>query len=248
MPYLIGFCVMSSKTLVIIPTYQESENIVSILERVQASNPEVIVLVVDDSSPDGTGEIVKKIMKSNPKIQLLTNIEKAGLGKAYVNGFKWGLSQDFEVFVEMDADGSHAPEQLTSILEKLDKCDVSLGSRWVPGGKIENWPISRQILSKGGNLYTRLMLGFKVKDATGGYRAYRRNVLEAIDLDSIESQGYCFQVDMVRRSLRLGFSVCETPIVFTEREAGSSKMSRQIVIEAFTRIGIWGLQGLFGKK
>ncbi len=239
---------MSSKTLIIIPTYQESENIISILERAQAANPEANVLVVDDSSPDGTGQIVERLMKSNPKIRLLTNSVKNGLGKAYVKGFKWGLSQDFDFFVEMDADGSHAPEQLPSILKKLDDCDVSLGSRWVPGGRIENWPISRQILSKGGNLYTRLMLGFKVKDATGGYRAYKRKVLETIDLDSIESQGYCFQVDMVRRSLALGFKVCETPIVFTEREAGNSKMSRQIVIEAFTRIGFWGLKRLFRIK
>ncbi|MGA0733826.1 MAG: polyprenol monophosphomannose synthase [Candidatus Nanopelagicales bacterium] len=239
---------MSSKTLIIIPTYQESENIISILERVQAANPEANVLVVDDSSPDGTGQIVERLMKSNPKIRLLTNSVKGGLGKAYVKGFKWGLSKDFDIFVEMDADGSHAPEQLPSILKNLDECDVSLGSRWVPGGRIENWPISRQILSKGGNLYTRLMLGFKVKDATGGYRAYKRKVLETIDLDSIESQGYCFQVDMVRRSLAFGFKVCETPIVFTEREAGNSKMSRQIVIEAFTRIGFWGLKRVFRIK
>ncbi|MGA1082389.1 MAG: polyprenol monophosphomannose synthase [Candidatus Nanopelagicales bacterium] len=239
---------MSSKTLIIIPTYQESENIISILERVQAANPEANVLVVDDSSPDGTGQIVERLMKSNPKIRLLTNSVKGGLGKAYVKGFKWGLSKDFDIFVEMDADGSHAPEQLPSILKNLDECDVSLGSRWVPGGRIENWPISRQILSKGGNLYTRLMLGFKVKDAIGGYRAYKREVLETIDLDSIESQGYCFQVDMVRRSLAFGFKVCETPIVFTEREAGNSKMSRQIVIEAFTRIGFWGLKRVFRIK
>jgi len=243
-----GAYIMSSKTLIIIPTYQESENIISILERVQAANPEANVLVVDDSSPDGTGQIVERLMKSNPKIRLLTNSVKGGLGKAYVKGFKWGLSKDFDIFVEMDADGSHAPEQLPSILKNLDECDVSLGSRWVPGGRIENWPISRQILSKGGNLYTRLMLGFKVKDATGGYRAYKREVLETIDLDSIESQGYCFQVDMVRRSLAFGFKVCETPIVFTEREAGNSKMSRQIVIEAFTRIGFWGLKRLFRLK
>lgn len=243
-----GAYIMSSKTLIIIPTYQESENIISILERVQAANPEANVLVVDDSSPDGTGQIVERLMKSNPKIRLLTNSVKGGLGKAYVKGFKWGLSKDFDIFVEMDADGSHAPEQLPSILKNLDECDVSLGSRWVPGGRIENWPISRQILSKGGNLYTRLMLGFKVKDATGGYRAYKREVLETIDLDSIESQGYCFQVDMVRRSLAFGFKVCETPIVFTEREAGNSKMSRQIVIEAFTRIGFWGLKRVFRIK
>jgi len=239
---------MANKTLVIIPTYQESENILSILERIHRANDEVTILVVDDSSPDGTGELVKELINKNPKIFLLTNKIKAGLGKAYVEGFKWGLNRDFNVFVEMDADGSHAPEQLNSILVKLDECDVSLGSRWVPGGRIENWPFSRQLLSKGGNLYTRLMLGFEIKDATGGYRAYSRKVLEKIDLDSIESQGYCFQVDMVRRSLALGFKVCETPIVFTEREAGNSKMSRAIVIEAFSRIGYWGLRRLLGLK
>jgi len=233
---------MAQKILVIIPTYQESENINSIINRVFASNPAVEVLVVDDSSPDGTANLVQQMMTANSQIHLLSNTTKAGLGKAYVAGFKWGLDRNFEVFVEMDADGSHAPEELNSLLEKLDFCDVSLGSRWVPGGKIENWPLSRQWLSKGGNFYTRIMLGFEVQDATGGYRAYRRKVLEAIDLDSIESQGYCFQVDMVRRALALNFKICETPIVFTEREAGNSKMSKTIVIEAFSRIGIWGLK------
>ncbi len=238
---------MSSKTLVIIPTYQESQNISSIIKRVFDSNPYVDVLVVDDSSPDGTAQIVRELQANNKNLFLLINPTKAGLGKAYVVGFNWGLARDYQVFVEMDADGSHAPEQLPSILSNLHNNDVSLGSRWVRGGKIENWPLSRQILSKGGNLYTRLMLGIKVRDATGGYRAYRREVLEKIDLNSIESQGYCFQVDMVRRSLQNNFRIGETPITFTERELGNSKMSRAIVIEAFSRIGFWGIQRLFGK-
>jgi len=236
---------MSSKTLVIIPTYQESQNISSIIKRVFDGNPEVDVLVVDDSSPDGTAQIVEKLQENTENLFLLVNPTKAGLGKAYVVGFNWGLARDYQVFVEMDADGSHAPEQLPSILSNLINNDVSLGSRWVRGGKIENWPLSRQILSKGGNLYTRLMLGIKVRDATGGYRAYRREVLEKIDLNSIESQGYCFQVDMVRRSLQNNFRIAETPITFTERELGNSKMSRAIVIEAFSRIGFWGIQRLF---
>lgn len=233
---------MSSKTLVIIPTYQESESIQSIIHRTLATNLNLDVLVVDDSSPDGTADLVRKMMQTNSQIHLIVNKTKNGLGQAYVAGFKWGLARDYEFFVEMDADGSHAPEQLKDILDKLEFCEVSLGSRWVNGGKIENWPISRQILSKGGNWYTRIMLKIDVKDATGGYRAYKRKVLEGIDLTSIESQGYCFQVDMVRRSLALGFKVCETPITFTEREAGNSKMSRKIVIEAFSRIGLWGLK------
>jgi dolichol-phosphate mannosyltransferase len=236
---------MSSKTLVIIPTYQESQNISSIIHRVFKSNQDLDILVVDDSSPDGTAQIVKQLQETNSNLYLLTNPIKAGLGKAYVAGFNWGLARDYQVFVEMDADGSHAPEQLPSILTNLDNHDVSLGSRWVKGGKIENWPLGRQILSKGGNLYTRLMLGIKVRDATGGYRAYRRQVLETIDIESIESQGYCFQVDMVRRSLKNGFRISETPITFTERELGNSKMSQSIVIEAFTRIGWWGIKRLF---
>jgi len=236
---------MSSKTLVIIPTYQESQNISSIIKRVFDSNPDVDVLVVDDSSPDGTAKIVRELQANNRNLFLLINPTKAGLGKAYVVGFNWGLARDYQVFVEMDADGSHAPEQLPRILSNLINNDVSLGSRWVKGGKIENWPLSRQILSKGGNLYTRLMLGIKVRDATGGYRAYRREVLEKIDLNSIESQGYCFQVDMVRRSLQNNFRISETPITFTERELGNSKMSRAIAIEAFIRIGFWGIQRLF---
>jgi dolichol-phosphate mannosyltransferase len=239
---------MSSKTLVIIPTFQESENIESIILRTFAANTEVDVLVVDDSSPDGTSRIVQDMQKNFQNIYLLVNPQKDGLGKAYVKGFIWGLARDYDYFVEMDADGSHAPEQLPSILEKLEDFPVSLGSRWVKGGRIENWPLSRQILSQGGNFYTRIMLGIKVKDATGGYRAYRREVLESIDLTNIESQGYCFQVDMVRRCLAKGFSIVETPIVFTERELGNSKMSRSIVIEAFTRIGFWGVQRLFRSK
>lgn len=239
---------MSSKVLVIIPTFQESQNIVSLLERLFSVAPEVSALVVDDSSPDGTGEIVKKLSQGNDRINLLTNKNKVGLGKAYVEGFKWGLKREFDIFVEMDADGSHAPEQIWSILDNLHESDVSLGSRWVPGGKIENWPLSRQLLSKGGNFYVRVMLGFAIKDATGGYRAYHRRVLESIDLDSINSQGYCFQVDMVKRSLALGFKVCESPILFSEREAGSSKMSKKIVLEAFLRIGFWGLKRFFGIK
>lgn len=232
-------------TLVIIPTYQEADNIESIILRTFAANSNVDILVVDDSSPDGTGEIVKHLQQKFERLQLLTNPVKAGLGKAYLKGFDWGLERDYEYFVEMDADGSHAPEQLASILEKLEFFPVSLGSRWVKGGSIENWPVSRRILSQGGNLYTRIMLGINVKDATGGFRAYRREVLESIELSSLQSQGYCFQVDMVRRSLANGFEITETPIVFTERELGKSKMSRKIVIEAFTRIGYWGLKRLF---
>jgi dolichol-phosphate mannosyltransferase len=235
---------MSSKTLVVIPTFQEAQNIRSIIEKTFASNSNVDILVVDDSSPDGTAEIVKNLQIHNKNLYLLSNPVKAGLGKAYVAGFKWGLARDYQYFVEMDADGSHNPEQLPAILEKLNDFHISLGSRWIKGGKIENWPLSRQILSKGGNLYTRLMLGISIKDATGGYRAYRREVLEAIDLANIESQGYCFQVDMVRRSLQKEFKIAETPITFTERELGTSKMSRSIVIEAFSRIGIWGIKRL----
>ncbi len=239
---------MIDKVLVVIPTYQESENVAQIIERTLKVDPNYEILVVDDSSPDGTANIVKDLIENNKRINILINPIKGGLGKAYLVGFQWGLAKNYEIFVEMDADGSHAPEQIPQIVSELSKVEVSLGSRWISGGRIENWPISRQILSRGGNLYTQLMLGIRVKDATGGFRAYRRKVLESIELETIESQGYCFQVDMVRRALANGFTISETPITFTERELGNSKMSRTIVIEAFTRIGYWGLKRLFRMK
>jgi dolichol-phosphate mannosyltransferase len=227
-------------TLVIIPTYQERENIDEILRRVTGATWQVHVLVVDDGSPDGTGKAADAIADDDPRVHVLHRSTKAGLGAAYIAGFDWALARAYQVLIEMDADGSHAPEQLPRLLQAMDGADVVLGSRWVPGGAVVNWPRRREVLSRGGNLYVRLALGVDVRDATGGFRAYRRAVLEAIDYAAVASQGYCFQVDLVRRALAAGFRVREVPITFVERERGESKMSNSIVREAFWRVTQWG--------
>jgi dolichol-phosphate mannosyltransferase len=230
------------RVLVVIPTYQEGENIEHIIERVRAAVPSAHVLVVDDASPDGTGKIAEELAGEDPNVHVLHRPGKTGLGPAYIAGFDWGLAGDYDVFVEMDADGSHPPEQLPDLLAALTRADVVLGSRWVPGGQVVNWPRSREILSRGGNLYVRLALGVRLRDATGGYRAYRRSVLERLDYHSVASQGYCFQVDLARRALDAGLRVVEVPITFVERQRGESKMSATIVREALVRVGQWGLQ------
>jgi dolichol-phosphate mannosyltransferase len=225
---------------VIIPTYNERENLAPILERVRSAVPEADVLVVDDGSPDGTGEVADKLAAEDSQIQVLHRDRKAGLGAAYVAGFRIGLTAGYDVLVEMDADGSHAPEQLPRLLAALAHADLVLGSRWVPGGQVLNWPKSRELLSRGGNLYTRVALGIGLHDATGGYRAYRRAVLQTIDLSAISSEGYCFQVDLAWRAVQAGFRVTEVPITFAERERGESKMSGNIVREALLRVTEWG--------
>jgi dolichol-phosphate mannosyltransferase len=210
------------KVLVVIPTYNERDNIESIVGRVRSSVPDAHVLVVDDGSPDGTGKIADGLAESDGQVHVLHRTEKNGLGAAYIAGFDWGLDAGFEVLVEMDADGSHQPEQLPRLLAALSHADVVLGSRWIPGGSVVNWPASRHVVSRGGNLYTRLALGAKLKDITGGYRAYRREVLEGIDYAKVDSQGYCFQVDLAWRAVRGGYRVVEVPITFVERERGES--------------------------
>ncbi|TAM91694.1 MAG: polyprenol monophosphomannose synthase [Jatrophihabitans sp.] len=226
--------------LVIIPTYNERENLGQIVERLHTSVPDAHVLVVDDGSPDGTGKIADEIADGDDRVHVLHRTEKAGLGAAYIAGFAWGLAAGYGVLVEMDADGSHAPEQLPRLLSALEHADLVLGSRWMPGGTVVNWPRRREILSRGANVYTRLALGTPLRDATGGYRAYRREVLEAIDYASVTSQGYCFQIDLAWRAERAGFRVVEVPITFVERERGESKMSGPIVREAFVRVWQWG--------
>jgi dolichol-phosphate mannosyltransferase len=240
---------------VIVPTYNERENLPPILERVRAAVPEADVLVVDDGSPDGTGLLADQLAAGDSQIKVLHRDQKAGLGAAYVAAFRHGLAAGYDVLVEMDADGSHAPEQLPRLLAALAHADLVLGSRWVPGGQVLNWPWSRKLLSRGGNLYTRLALGIDLHDATGGYRAYRRTVLQTIDLSSIASQGYCFQVDLAWRAVQAGFRVTEVPITFAERERGESKMSGNIVREALLRVTEWGaahrlaqLKGLLGGR
>ena len=236
-----------TRVLVIIPTYNERDNIEMIVERVTTSVPDANVLVVDDGSPDGTGKIADELAAGDPRVQVLHRTEKAGLGAAYIAGFEWGLRRGYDVLVEMDADGSHAPEQLPRLLDALDDADLVLGSRWVTGGTVLNWPKSREVLSRGGNLYARLALGVDLRDATGGYRAYRREVLEKIDYRAVASQGYCFQVDLAWRASRAGFTIVEVPITFAERERGESKMSNSIVREAFLRVTQWGIQHRAGQ-
>lgn len=226
--------------LIVIPTYNESENIERLLARLQPAMPEAHVLVVDDSSPDGTGKIVDAIAEHDDRVHVLHRPGKAGLGAAYVAGFGWGLARDYDVFVEMDADGSHAPEQLPRLLAALSSADLVLGSRWVRGGSVVNWPLRREVLSRGANIYARVALGMSLHDATGGYRAFRREVLESIDYATATSKGYCFQIDLAWRAQRAGFRVVEVPITFRERERGESKMDGAIVREAFLRVAEWG--------
>jgi dolichol-phosphate mannosyltransferase len=232
----------SQRVLVIIPTYNELENLPLIVGRVRAAVPEVHVLVADDNSPDGTGDLADRLAAEDDHLHVLHRLGKEGLGAAYLAGFAWGLERGYDVLVEMDADGSHQPEQLPSLLAALADADLVLGSRWVPGGSVVNWPTSRKILSRGGNLWTRLMLGIPVQDATGGYRAFRRQTLLGLGLDDVASAGYCFQVDLAWRALKAGFRVVEVPITFVEREHGVSKMSQRIVVEALLLTTLWGIR------
>ncbi len=243
------------RVLVVIPTYNEAENVRIIVDRVRTSVPEVDILVADDNSPDGTGAIADEIAAADPRVHVLHRPGKQGLGAAYVAGFAWAREHGYEAVVEMDADGSHAPEQLSRLLDALRDHDAVLGSRYVPGGTVVNWPWRREVLSRGGNLYTRIALGVPYRDATGGYRAYRMPVLEKIEIDSVASQGYCFQIDLIWRAHKAGFRVAEVPITFAERERGASKMSSRIVREAFILVAIWGtrsrwetLRQVFGGK
>jgi dolichol-phosphate mannosyltransferase len=230
------------RVLVIIPTYNERENLPGVLTRVRAAVPAAHVLVADDDSPDGTGRLADQAAARDDAVCVLHRPGKKGLGAAYLDGFRWGLARGYDVLVEMDADGSHQPEQLASLLERIaDGADVVLGSRWVPGGSVLNWPRRREALSRGGNAYARLLLGIPLHDATGGYRAFRAPALKSLGLDHVESQGYCFQVDLAWRAVRCGLRVEEVPITFVERERGASKMSQAIVLEALLRVTQWGV-------
>ncbi len=229
------------RVLVVVPTYNEADNLEPVLARVRGSVPEADVLVVDDGSPDGTGEIADRIAAADPGVHVMHRTEKAGLGAAYVAGFRWALAAGYDAVVEMDADGSHSPEELPRLLAALREADLVIGSRWVPGGEVRNWPMPRLLLSRGASLYTRVLLRYPVRDATAGYRVYRRAVLEDLKLDEVASQGYCFQIDLGWKTWRAGWRVVEVPITFTEREVGQSKMSRAIVTEALWRVAAWGL-------
>lgn len=230
------------RILVIIPTYNERENLPRIVGRVRAAVPEAHVLVADDNSPDGTGVLADDLMAADDHVHVLHRMGKEGLGAAYLAGFSWGLDAGYDVLVEMDADGSHQPEQLPLLLDGLRDADLVLGSRWVPGGSVVNWPKSREVLSRGGNWYTRHALGVPLRDATGGYRAFRANTLRQLDLHGVGSAGYIFQVDLAYRAHNRGLTVTEVPIEFVEREIGDSKMNQKIVSEALWRVTVWGFR------
>jgi dolichol-phosphate mannosyltransferase len=233
---------VSDRVLVIVPTYNEVENVERILDRLQTSVPTAHALVVDDGSPDGTGELAEKLATLDPRVHVLRRTAKAGLGPAYVAGFRWARERGYDVVVEMDADGSHAPEQLPQLLAALESADLVLGSRYVPGGAVADWPVHRLLLSRIGNRYTRWALRLPLSDATGGYRAARGELIDSLPFDDVASQGYCFQVDWAWRAVRAGAQVREVPITFTERAFGRSKMSGSIVREALVRVTVWGLK------
>ncbi len=229
------------RVVVVIPTYNEASNLAWIVDRLRRAQPGIDVLVVDDDSPDGTGRIADELAAADPQVSVLHRTAKGGLGAAYLHGFAHALDAGYDVIGEMDADGSHQPEQLSRLLDALVHADLVIGSRWVPGGSVVNWPTSRELLSRGGNLYVRLLLGISVRDATAGFRLFRRTTLEKIDLASVRSTGYVFQTDLVARTLAAGLTVREVPIEFVERVRGDSKMSGTVAAESLKRITVWGI-------
>jgi dolichol-phosphate mannosyltransferase len=231
------------RLLVIIPTYDELENLPLILARVRATVPVADILVADDNSPDGTGDLADQIAAADDHVHVLHRAGKQGLGAAYLEGFSWGLARGYDVLVEMDADGSHPPEQLPDLLARIEAgADLVIGSRWVDGGSVVNWPKSREMISRTGSLYSRMALGLDLRDVTAGYRAFRSTALEKLDLSEVQSQGYCFQIDLAARAIRRGLRVDEVPITFVEREHGVSKMSQKIVVEALWQVARWGVR------
>jgi dolichol-phosphate mannosyltransferase len=232
------------KTLIIIPTYNESENLPALLESTFSYVPQTDILIVDDNSPDGTGELADKIALNDKRVRVLHRTGKLGLGTAYVAGFKYAVAQNYDAAFEMDADFSHDPKYLPAFLAAIENADLVIGSRYVPGGSTPNWSFSRRLISSCGNIFARFLLGMSTRDCTAGYRCYRRTVLENINLDTIESQGYGFQVELAYRVMKQGFRIVETPIVFMDRRVGKSKMSRKIVLEAF----IYVLRTRFGRQ
>ena len=233
---------MLGRVVMVVPTYDEAENLPWVLGRLRAAEPDVDVLVVDDHSPDGTGEVADRLAAEDDAVHVLHRAGKGGLGAAYLAGFAWALEAGYDVIGEMDADGSHQPEQLHRLLDALADADLVIGSRYVPGGSVVNWPWRREALSRGGNLYVRLLLGITVRDATAGFRVFRRGALEKIDLASVESTGYVFQTDLATRCVRAGLTVHEVPIEFVERTRGDSKMSGAVATESLKRITRWGLR------
>lgn len=232
-------------TLAVVPTYNEAATIDRLVDAVRATVPEVDLLIVDDDSPDGTGAIADRRAAADPQVHVLHRRSKDGLGGAYLAGFGWALDRGYDRIVQMDADGSHRADDLPALLRA--DADLVIGSRWVPGGQVVNWPWLRRAISRGGTRYARIMLGLPVEDTTAGFRAWRRSALERVDLGGVESHGYCFQIDMARRAVDAGLTVVEVPITFIERTAGASKMSGAIVREALWRVTVWGLARLVSR-
>jgi len=237
----------SSTALVVVPTYNESETIAEVVHRLfDAAGDRVELMVVDDGSPDGTAGIVRALAGSHP-VHLIERPSKMGLGSAYVTAFRWAIERGYEAVVEMDADLSHDPADVVRLLDSLEGADLVIGSRYVPGGATRNWGRFRRLLSRGGNLYARLWLGFDVTDSTAGFRAYTTAFLATQDLDGVSSEGYAFQIEMTRRVFKAAGTITEIPITFTERELGRSKMSRRIVLEALVKVARWGLRDRLGR-
>ncbi|HEY6002600.1 MAG TPA: polyprenol monophosphomannose synthase [Anaeromyxobacter sp.] len=228
------------RAVICLPTYDERDNIGPILAAIHDVVPDIDVLVIDDGSPDGTGELADRIAARDPRVKVLHRTRKEGLGRAYLAGFAWALERGYELVLEMDADFSHDPRYLPVLLAKARQADLVLGSRYVPGGGTVSWGLGRKLVSRGGSLYARTILGVPVRDLTGGFKCFRRAVLEAIDLATVECSGYAFQIELTYRALRKGFVVVEVPIVFTDRRVGRSKMSRRIVLEAMRKV--WSMR------
>ena len=239
---------MNDRTVVVMPTYNERENLGAMVRRIEASVPRADILVVDDNSPDGTGLLADRLAAADPRVHVIHRKVKAGLGAAYVEGFEWAMTQGFGIIVECDADGSHQPEELPRLLAALDDHDMVIGSRWVKGGAVIDWPFLRMMLSRGGSAYARAALSLRQRDITGGYRAFRSEALRAIDLAQVTSQGYSFQIEMLWRASRAGLRIAEVPITFVERQYGVSKMRGTIVLEAMVRVTAWGLGALLDRR
>jgi dolichol-phosphate mannosyltransferase len=229
----------------VIPTYNEIENLADVVARVRRACPEVDILVVDDASPDGTGALADRLAAEDPRVRVLHRTDKQGLGAAYAAAFRAALDEGYDLIGEMDADGSHQPEQLPRLLAAAADADLVIGSRWIPGGSVVNWPWHRRLLSRAGNVYTRVLLGIGVRDATAGFRVFRREALETIRLERVQSLGYVFQVELAYRALQAGLRVVEVPIEFVERVRGDSKMTPEVARESLVRITRWGLAQRF---
>lgn len=246
-PAPVGPPALAGAVLVVVPTYNEVASLSTVAGRLRQAVPDAHLLVVDDASPDGTGELAAALAATDDHVHVLHRAAKEGLGAAYAAGFSWGLARGASVLVEMDADGSHQPEELPRLLAALEHADLVLGSRWVPGGQVRRWPAVRSALSRGGNAYVRALLGVPLADATGGFRAFRADCLRGMGLSDVVSAGYCFQVDLAWRAVRGGYRVVEVPITFVEREHGTSKMSAGIVAEALWRVTGWGVAHRAGR-